>query len=185
MGNRLKRAWMALMGPDESRRGEDASSPDETAAELARRRLDVKAKEEEIRGLRDEYARREQSARAETEAARKEVLDAFIKKLAPTLSQLATLRHMAAGGREVRPQDVLKLTAKLEDALRAQGLEPVGEVGAEAAFDPALHQRMSGGDVRDGTRVRVRFPGYRFRGKTPLKAMVSRVDANGDQEGKE
>jgi hypothetical protein len=38
-----------------------------------------------------------------------------------------------------------------------------------------MHQRMSGGDVRDGDRVRVRFVGYRFRGEPAVKALVSRV----------
>jgi hypothetical protein len=100
-----------------------------------------------------------------------------VRVLAPTLSQLATLRHIADSGREVRAADALKLGAKLEQALQELGLERIGEVGAETVFDPALHQRMSGGDVRDGDSVRVRFVGYRFAGQTAVKALVSRIES--------
>jgi len=41
-------------------------------------------------------------------------------------------------------------------------------------FDSQIHQRMSGGDVREGVPVKVRFEGYRFRDAVIVKAMVSR-----------
>jgi molecular chaperone GrpE (heat shock protein) len=182
MSNRVKRAWMALFGAGgATAEGTPEAAETAAATELARLRLKLEEKERELARLLGEYEQREEAARRETGRAGEESLGGLIKNLAPTLSQLATLRHMAAGGRDVRLGDVLKLTGKLEDVLGSHGVEVVGEVGAETAFDPTLHQRMSGGDVGDGTRVRVRFPGYRFGGKTPLKAMVSRV---GDGPGK-
>jgi len=185
IGARLKAAWAVLAGPTDLAREAKREESSDSAAELARVRLALERKDEEIAQLRKEYELREHAAKKETASAGGAALGALMKKLAPTLSQLATLRHMGGQGREIRVQDVLKLTAKLEDALRAQGLEPIGEVGAETEFDPALHQRMSGGDVRDGTPVRVRFPGYRFAGDTPLKAMVRRIGDEQEKAGEE
>lgn len=156
----------------------------DAARDLARLRLDLQAREAETVKLRAEFARQEQQAAAATQAAGNQALSALLRALAPTLSQLATLRHLAESGREVRAADALKLAAKLEQTLSEQGLERIGEVGAQTAFDPACHQRLSGGDVRDGDPVRVRFVGYRFRGETPVKALVSRVGAEAEP-GKE
>jgi molecular chaperone GrpE (heat shock protein) len=185
---RIKHAWTSLTTPAASGEPPHPTNHQRAATEqssaLARLRLDVQAREAEIARLRDEFVRQEQQAAAATATAGGEAVAALLRALAPTLSQLTTLRYMADAGREVRATDALKLCAKLEGVLADQGLERIGEVGAESAFDPALHQRMSGGDVQDGDRVRVRFVGYRFRGETPVKALVSRVGQE-DSEGKE
>jgi molecular chaperone GrpE (heat shock protein) len=138
--------------------------------------LDLQAREAEIAKLREEYVLLEKRHTGAAEAAARDAVAGVLRALAPTLSQLATLRQMAESGREIRAADALKLGGKLEQALLERGLERIGEVGAEALFDPALHQRMSGGDVRDGDPVRVRFVGYRFAGQPPVKALVSRVE---------
>ncbi len=177
---RMAAAWRGWRG--------DAAKAEAPATdaerELARLRLDAQAKDGEIARLREEYARREARAKEEAAAAGREALAALVGRVAAPLSQLVTLRHLAESGREVRAADVLKLLGKIEEALREQGLEAVGAPGEVAAFDPAWHQRMSGGDVRDGDRVRVRFPGYRFGGATPLKALVSREKGDGVESGK-
>jgi len=174
MNNRFKRAWAALRTP-----ATDAER------ELARLRLDARDKDEQIAKLRAEYARRDDRAGAETAAAGREAVGALLRAVAPTLSQLATLRHLAGTGRDIRAADALKLAAKLEEALRDAGLVPIGEPSAETLFDPALHQRMSGGDVKDGDRVRVRFAGYQFGGEVALKALVSRVGGPAESDPEE
>jgi molecular chaperone GrpE (heat shock protein) len=171
---RWSRAWAAWTRP-----AADAER------DLARLRLDAQAKDEELAQLRAEYARRDGRAEQEKAAAGREAVAGLVRAVAPTLAQLATLRHMAAAGRELRAADVLRLFDRIDQALRDQGLVPIGEPGAEAPFDPAVHQRMSGGDVKDGDRVRVRFPGYRFGGETPLKALVSRIGETETAETKE
>ena len=176
---RCKAAWAALTLTEEAAAPAPAREPD-NAAELARLRLDLLAREQEIGKLREEFARQEIQAADAVRAAAGEAVSGLMRSLTPILSQLGTLRHMAGSGREVRAADALKLCERLEQALQQQGLERIGEVGSEAAFDPAIHQRMSGGDVTDGARVRVRFVGYRFRGETPVKAMVSRVGKEGE-----
>ena len=81
-----------------------------------------------------------------------------------------------------RPQHVkgigyerdVKLFGKIEKIFQEAGLEPMGKVDESLPFDPRLHQRMSGGELREGDQVRVRFVGYRFGENIVTKAMVSR-----------
>jgi len=132
--------------------------------------------------LRREYERKEARSKDEVSSAGHEMWASLVRKIVPPLSQLVTLRHMGEMGREVRVADVLKLMGKIEDVLRDQGLDMIGTPGQEAQFDHALHQRMSGGDVRDGDCIRVRFPGFRFGDEIPLKALVSRIGDAQDPE---
>ncbi|HOX02027.1 MAG TPA: nucleotide exchange factor GrpE [Candidatus Paceibacterota bacterium] len=182
MKERVKSIWDAITGRTATSAESQQATASEQGSALARLRMDLESSRAEAAKLREEYVRHEQEAAAARQAAAGEAVSGLLRALAPTLSQLATLRHMAEAGREVRAADALKLCGRIEQTLAEHGLERIGEVGAEAAFDPALHQRMSGGDVRDGDPVRVRFVGYRFRGETPVKAMVSRV---GSEPGKE
>lgn len=185
---RVKAAWAALTGqsgasctiqlasvPAPQPQPQPPSPPSELERELARLRLDLQRRDAEAATLRAEFSRQEGQAVSATAAAGREALAELCRALAPTLSQLATLRHMAESGREVRAGDALKLCGKVEQALLERGLARIGEVGAASPFDPSLHQRMSGGDVRDGDQVRVRFVGYRFANGAPVKALVSRI----------
>ena len=49
-------------------------------------------------------------------------------------------------------------------------------------FDTSLHQLMAGGDVNDGTPVRIRFIGYRFVGKVVTKAMVTPIEPEPEED---
>jgi len=106
-------------------------------------------------------------------------LEALAKRVAPLLAQLATLQAMSDGGRDVRPADVLKLAGKIKQVFLEAGLIPLGQPGEVCPFDSQIHQRMSGGDVREGVPVKVRFEGYRFRDAVVVKAMVSREEEQG------
>ena len=156
-------------------RDELAAKLGDCERDLARLRFDLQARDGEITKLRAEFGLKESQAAAATSAAAQEALAGLCRSLASPLSQLATLRQLAEIGREVRAMDALKLAARIEETLSERGLERIGEVGEESVFDPAIHQRMSGADVRDGDRVRVRFVGYRFAGRAPVKALVSRI----------
>ena len=163
MLDRLSKAWRVLRGVEEK-----SEQPPEAA------RTALLEKEREVATLKAEYARLQGAASADAAAATREnVKDAF-KRVAPPLSQLAAMRAAAETGAAVRPEDVLKLVKAVETALVRAGLEPVGGVGQEAAFSARLHQRLSGGDVRDGDKVRVEFPGYRIGEDVVLKALVTR-----------
>ncbi len=189
LNERVKSIWDAITGRTAPPAESQQAAVSEQGSVLARLRMDLESSRAEAAKLREEYARHEQEATAACQTAAGEAMSGLLRALAPTLSQLATLRHMAETGRDVRATDALKLSGKIEQALIERGLEQIGVVGEESSFDPALHQRMSGGDVRDGDPVRVRFVGYRFAKSAPVKALVSRVEesvgANAAERGKE
>jgi molecular chaperone GrpE (heat shock protein) len=172
---RLAGAWRALSGMEE--KAVPAAEPGGPEAALAKARLELEEAKAERERLREEYARRERLAGEEKAGAGREAVLRLAKRVGPLLSQLATLRAMAAEGKPVRAEDLLTLAGKLEKAFAEGGLQPVGEVGATAAFDPKFHQRMSGGDVSDGDAVRVRFVGYACGDAVVTKAMVSREES--------
>lgn len=181
-GARLGRAWQALRGA--------TSPPSPTAhhdhaadlrGQVATLKADLAERDERIARLKREVEIVRQQGSAAQQAAADLALEGLARKLAPLLSQLDTMREMQAQGRELRAHDLLTLLGKLGKPLLEIGLQPIGTAGDTAAFDSSLHQRMSGGEVRPGTPVRVRFVGYRFRDKILTRAMVSAEDTdNGD-----
>ncbi len=177
---RFAKAWAIFRGPDAPPTTPTIAVPPEKSAELeavlARLRIDLEQARSEIERLRAEYIRREQKAAGEAEAAAREALLRLARRVGPLLSQFATMRALAAEGREVRREDLLVMADKLERAFADAGVAAVGAVGEETAFNPKLHQRMSGGDVTDGDPVRVRFVGYACGDTIVTKAMVSRKE---------
>ena len=167
---RIKTAWAAL-------RAEEAA-PEGAAADprprIAALEMDLRDRDEEIGRLRQEYDRLREQATRQQAAAAAGGFEALARKLAPLLSQLATVQALAEAGRTLRAEDILTLFGKLEQRLTEAGLTRLGAVGAGEPFDTRQHQRMSGADVRDGDPVTVRFVGYRLGETVLLKAMVSR-----------
>ncbi|HNR32253.1 MAG TPA: hypothetical protein PKI11_15285 [Candidatus Hydrogenedentes bacterium] len=141
-------------------------------ARVATLEMDLRERDERIRKMQAEYGHIEAARqRAETEAGADELARLF-KRLAGSLSNLATLEALDRSGRPVEAGDLLSLFEGLMKELRKAGLEQIGDVGEEAGFDAAAHQRMSGGGVHPGTPVVVEMPGYRLGETVILKAMV-------------
>lgn len=158
----------------EQNQAEEISVGEDPRIRIATLEMDLRDRDAEIGRLRQEYDRlREQAVRQQSEAATGG-LEALARRLAPLLSQLATMQALAGAGRPLRAEDILALFGQVEQRLTEAGLTRVGTVGAEEPFDTRHHQRMSGCDVRDGDPVTVRFVGYRLGEKVLLKAMVSR-----------
>jgi len=123
--------------------------------------------------MRQEYAALQSAKeRAATDTGH-DTLERLFKKLAGPMSNLATLAELSEAGKEVPAADLIALVRSIEKELARCGMERVGRPGADAPFDTALHQRMSGGAVHAGTPVTVRVPGYRMGDRILLKAMVS------------
>lgn len=145
----------------------------EWRARQASLEMDLREREDRIAAMQREYAAIEAAGRRAAADGGREQLEQLMKKLAPSLANLATLIALAGGGRQIEVTDLIAVCRNLEKQLKAAGLEPVGEVGEETAFETAVHQRMSGGTVSLGTPVTVQMPGYRFAGTVLLKAMVT------------
>jgi molecular chaperone GrpE (heat shock protein) len=145
----------------------------EARARVATLEMDLRERDERIEKQRSEYGTlRAERDRSVGQAGREE-LEKLLKRLAGPLSNLAALTALAEAGQEVQAPDLVSLIRGVEKELVRAGLEAVGKVGETARFDVRVHQRMSGGEVRDGTPVTVRLPGYRLGEKVLLKAMVS------------
>jgi molecular chaperone GrpE (heat shock protein) len=163
---RVASAWVALIAP--------RADPADPQARNAVLELDLQQRDAEIDRLRAEYRRLADQAEQARAGAATAGFETLARRLAPLLSQLATMQALAANGRDVRAPDVLTLFGKL-DAMLADGvgLSRIGTVGEQAGFDTRLHQLLSGMDVDDGDPVTVRFVGYRLGESILTKAMVS------------
>lgn len=153
------------------------NAPEDLRNHVASLELDLRQKDDEIGALREEYERLRQQEKRELDSAVNAGFDALARRLAPLLSQLATMESMAGGERAPRLEDVLKLFDMQEKVLADGGLVRIGAVGEETAFDTRWHQRIGGAEVDDGDMIRVRFIGYRMGENVLLKAMVSRAAA--------
>lgn len=162
--SRLKAAWQALRGGPE-RVGDPR-------ARLAALELDVRERDAEVAWLREEYRRLSSETERARATAAQEQLRVLAERLAPAMSQLATLQALAEAREDVRVLDVLQLVGRVEAVLAEAGCERVGSVGAEVPFDPSLHQCLNSTRVPRGAAVSVRFVGYRLGETMLLKAMV-------------
>lgn len=141
-------------------------------ARVASLEMDLRERDERIRKMQAEYGHLEAvRQRAESDAGA-DALARLFKRLAGPLSNLATLEALARSGRPVQAGDLLSLFEGIVKELRRAGLEQIGNVGEEAGFDTATHQRMSGGTVHQGAPIVVEIPGYRLGEMVLLKAMV-------------
>ena len=169
--NRAAAAWRALTSATPAVTAIDPADPRTTAATQA---LDLRDRDAQIASLRQEYQRLEQQARQDKDGAASASTETLLRRLAPLLSQLATMQAFAQAGRSLRIEDVLKLFAKVEQVLVESGLARIGTVGQACSFDSRQHQRLSGADVDEGSAVAVRFVGYSIGEQVLLKAMVGR-----------
>ena len=152
----------------------DAPAPaDEPRARIAALESDLRDRDERILRMREEYAELEQARARAAATAGSEQMERLFKKLCGPLATLSTLAHAVRAGQSVEVRDLADLVVSVEKALHGFGLEPIGEPGAETAFDVAAHQRMSGGSPHGRESVRVRLPGYRLGQKVLQKAMVT------------
>ncbi|MGH8674648.1 MAG: nucleotide exchange factor GrpE [Burkholderiales bacterium] len=168
--SRLKTACRILLGSGP----QSGTDPRNRIAALE---LDLVERETELARVREEYERLRAQAERDQAGAASAGFEALARRLAPLLSQLATMQSLADGGRPVRIEDVLKLSGKLERVLNEAGLARIGTVGEEIPFDTRSHQRMSGADLEEGDPVSVRFVGYRLGATILVKALVSRTGA--------
>lgn len=141
----------------------------EAQKQLADRRraehADALAREERLRAEFTALQRREAESAALIHA---EAQLALFERLAGPLVQLPTVQRAVAQGNAVSAGDVLALIDPLRQAMLDMGFVPIGEPGAETAFDPRLHQCGDDAALDAGQPVQVKFVGYR-RGEHILR----------------
>jgi molecular chaperone GrpE (heat shock protein) len=135
--------------------------------------MELQERDERIEQMRAEYETLEAAKERMGAVAGQDEVEKLLKQLSGPLATLAGLTGMAEAGDEVELADLVQLIRDLEKVLARAGLEQIGTVGELTEFDVAGHQRMSGGEVKAGTSVTIRLPGYRLGEKVLIKAMVS------------
>ncbi len=145
-------------------------------ARVAELELELQARDTRLAQLLAEVEAGKQAAAGEADAVAADRMGRLLKRLAPLLGQADAMRHFATGEHTVRVEDALMLLGKIEKLLTEEGVERIGAAGETAVFDGSIHQRLSGGDVREGSPIEVRFPGYRQGAKILAKALVSRKE---------
>jgi len=142
--------------------------------------MQVAERDSRIAGLLKESDAQRRAARGDAEATAADRMNKLLRRLAPLLAQGDAMKHFESAGKPLRAEDAFALVAKIEKALAEEGVERIGAAGEETAFDSRFHQRLSGGSVKDGDRVHVRFVGFRQGDRVLNKALVSRKEESAD-----
>jgi molecular chaperone GrpE (heat shock protein) len=101
------------------------------------------------------------------------LLDLFARvKLA--LIQMPSLQLAIRSGKAITVQDIIDVYTPVEIGFSEAGFEKVGDAGDIVSFDPQLHNMVgsSARVVNPGDKVRIRYVGYRYRGRLVCKAEV-------------
>ncbi len=146
--------------------------PAELRGELQTLRLDYAEARKTIALLERDVEREREGSGLKAEEVARSRAASLAEDVAVPISQLLAQQHLFESGTDVAAEDVLAAAGGLVRACLRQGLEMIGEAGAETAFDPALHMTLSGKGPAKGDPVIVRFPGLSVDGKVTRKAGV-------------
>jgi transcriptional regulator with XRE-family HTH domain len=92
------------------------------------------------------------------------------------LLQFPTAAYKARENPQLPAVNILPLIEKpLERLLQAWGIEAIAQVAEEVAYNPQLHQPMTG-NISPNQIVKVRYVGYQQQGKLLYRAKVSPTD---------
>ncbi len=120
-----------------------------------------------------EYQRLQAQLHSQQQVLEQQFRAQTLQALESLLLQWPTAAHAARQNPQLPAKNLLPVLRPLEQLLTDWGVEPIGEVGTEVAFDPQQHQAET--HCVPGERVRVRYVGYR-QGETLLyRARVSPV----------
>jgi len=136
--------------------------------------LDPVEPEAESAALRQECQRLQQQLAEQAASLQAEFRGGSLSVLESFLLQWPTAAAAAAHNPNVPAKNLLPLVKPVEQLLELWGLEPIGTVGAEVAYDPQLHELLQG-QAQPGETVRVRYVGYWQGDRLLHRARVSPV----------
>lgn len=126
----------------------------------------------ELQALRQEYQRLHTQLQQQRSILWQAFQQETLQTLESFLLQWPTAAHAAQNNPEAPAVKVLPLLRPIEQLLQGWGIEPIGRVGAEVAYDPQRHQLMAG-SAQAGDRVVIRFLGYRQGDRLLYRAKVA------------
>lgn len=130
--------------------------------------------------LQQEYDRLAQKLKHQERNLRETFQHEALQTLEPWLIQWSAAAHAAQTNPQLMASKLLPLLSPIDRLLIEWGVSPIGAIGEEYDYDPALHHGMNG-DFQVGDRIRIRFLGYRYQNSTGNhvlhRAKVMRLDS--------
>ncbi|MDJ0733120.1 MAG: nucleotide exchange factor GrpE [Nostocaceae cyanobacterium] len=128
---------------------------------------------QQIADLTAEYERSQQQLEQQQQQLQQQFQQESLQLLESLLVQFPTAAQKARENPQLAAVKIVPLIQKpLEKLLQSWGIEAIAPVGAEIAYNPQLHQLMSG-TAQPGEPVKVRYTGYRQGDKLLFRAKVS------------
>ena len=106
--------------------------------------------------LQQEYDRLAQKLKYQEKSLRETFQHEALQTLEPWLIQWSAAAHAAQTNPQLMASKLLPLLSPIDRLLIEWGVSPIGTIGEECDYDPALHHGMNG-DFQGGDRVRIRF----------------------------
>jgi transcriptional regulator with XRE-family HTH domain len=130
--------------------------------------------------LQQEYDRLAQKLKHQATTCRETFQHEALQTLEPWLIQWSAAAHAAQTNPQLMASKLLPLLTPIDRLLIEWGVSPIGAIGEECDYDPALHHGMNG-DFQLGDRIRIRFLGYCYQNSTGNhvlhRAKVMRLDS--------
>jgi hypothetical protein len=130
--------------------------------------------------LQQEYDRLAQKLKHQEKSLRETFQHEALQTLEPWLIQWSAAAHAAQTNPQLMASKLLPLLSPIDRLLVEWGVSPIGAIGEEYDYDPALHHGMNG-DFQLGDRIRIRCLGYRYQNSTGNhvlhRAKVMRMDS--------
>jgi molecular chaperone GrpE (heat shock protein) len=130
----------------------------------------------QVRALKQEYERLQQRLESQQSEIRQAVQLDAIAQIESWLLQWPTAVNAVQQNDTLPASRLLPLVKPLEKLLQSWHITRIGEVGETVAYDPQLHQPMSG-VLQPGDLVSIRNVGYRQGEKLLYRAKVKLIGA--------
>ncbi|NEQ42367.1 MAG: helix-turn-helix domain-containing protein [Leptolyngbya sp. SIOISBB] len=133
------------------------------------------AAETSVVTLKAEYQRLQTQLEQQETVLQQQFQTAALAVLESWLVQWPTVTHAVEKNPDLPASRLVPLVQPIQTLLEQWEVEVIAAVGATVPYDPQVHQLMTG-DVEPGVPVRVRYTGFRQRGKLLHRAKVSPVE---------
>ncbi|MEM9117791.1 MAG: helix-turn-helix domain-containing protein [Cyanobacteria bacterium P01_F01_bin.56] len=131
--------------------------------------------ETSIDPLRAEYQRLQTQLEQQAVTLQQQFQTAALTVLESWLVQWPTITHAVEKNPDLPASRLVPLVQPVQTLVEQWGVAAIAPVGATMPFDPQVHQLMTG-DADPGALIRVRYAGFRQRGKLLHRAKVSPVE---------
>jgi molecular chaperone GrpE (heat shock protein) len=148
----------------------------ETNARIRELELTIIEQDKLINTLKNDVERLNRTHSEQLTEATNADRETFAKSLAPSISQLETLRLLSEiKQKSVPSENIFKVVSRLINSLKTYGIIIDQEVGSIEEFNPARHNPISQSEhYPENTPVEIKFCGISFDGKNIHKAIVEK-----------